>query len=75
MTQIPGSNYLKTQPIGAAQDLNRRNWLPLKVDDKAKLKLEGITATTWNELKTKFLEASIDPHEQFNWHARRCTIR
>ena len=60
-------------------DANRRqelyrNWLPLKLDDKARLTHSGITGANWAEIKTEFKKALIDPQDEYNWRARRMTI-
>ena len=49
-------------------------WFPLKLDDKGRLTHEGITGANWAEIKRNFREASKDPEEEYNWHARRVTI-
>ena len=49
-------------------------WFLLKLDDKARLTHSGVTGANWAEIKQNFKEASKDPEEEYNWHARRVTI-
>ena len=51
-----------------------KNWLPLKLDDKARLTHSGVSANTWDEIKSEFKKALVDPQDEYNWHARRMTI-
>ena len=51
-----------------------KNWFPLKLDDRARLAYGGIpqtAETTWNDIKTAFIDALTDPQEEYTWHARR----
>ena len=60
-------------------DANAKNtllkkWFPLKVDDRARQKLLGITTQVWDEIKAAFIKSLANPQEEYNWHARRQTI-
>ena len=51
-----------------------KNWFPLKLDDRARLAYGGIpqtAETTWDDIKTAFIDALTDPQEEYTWHARR----
>ena len=58
----------------ATRETLYRKWLPLKLDDKARLTHAGVTGPSWAEFKTNFKEALKDPQEEYNWHARKVTI-
>ena len=51
-----------------------RQWLPLKLDDQARLVYSNVTGNTWAELKENLRKALIDPQEEYNWHAGKATI-
>ena len=51
-----------------------RQWLPLKLDDQARLIYSNVTGNTWTELKENLRKALIDPQEEYNWHAGKATI-
>ena len=52
----------------------RTQWLPLKLDDKARLIYAGVTGATWPVIKANLKKALIDPQEEYLWHARVATI-
>ena len=51
-----------------------KKWFPLKVDDRARQKLLGITTQVWDEIKAAFIKSLVDPQEEYNWHARKQSI-
>ena len=51
-----------------------RQWLPLKLDDQARLIYSNVAGNTWAELKENLRKALIDPQEEYNWHAGKATI-
>ena len=55
-------------------DSARDQWLPLKLDDKARLIYEGVTGATWLVKKANLQKALIDPQQEYLWHSRRATI-
>lgn len=58
----------------ADQEEASQQWLPLKLDDKARLVYDGITTTTWALTKANLRKALVDPQEEYLWHARHATI-
>ena len=51
-----------------------RQWLPIKLDARARVVFSNCTKQDWAELKTEFRDLLIDPQERYNWQARRTTI-
>ena len=51
-----------------------RQWLPLKLDEQARLVYSNVTGNTWAEIKENLRKALIDPQEEYNWHAKKATI-
>ena len=49
-------------------------WLPLKLDDQARLVYDGVTGADWAAIKANLKKALVDPQEEYLWHARRATI-
>ena len=61
----------------ADREVFLKSWFPLKLDEKGMKILNGIDITadtTWDEIKTSFKQALVDPQEEYNWHARRQAI-
>ena len=51
-----------------------RQWLPIKLDTRARDVYRNCTKEDWDDLKTEFRNLLIDPQEKYNWQARRTTI-
>ena len=61
----------------ADREVFLKSWFPLKLDEKGMKILNGINIvpeTTWDQIKTAFKQALVDPQEEYNWHARRQAI-
>ena len=58
----------------AALETAYKQWLPLKLDDKARLVYDGVADGEWAQFKSDLRKALIDPQDEYLWHVRRVTI-
>ena len=52
------------------KEIAARQWLPLKLDDQARLTLSNVTGEDWATLKNNLQKALIDPQDEERWNSR-----